>query len=102
MDGRIRSGHVIEVLSRLIAERGAPLYLRSDNGPEFVAQAPLKWIAEVRRCYRRWSARWPSSAPTLQAFRTGEPPTHFVTRAATRAAKLTAHGVQIRILPNVS
>lgn len=29
--GRIRSGRVIEVLSRLVSERGAPLYLRSDN-----------------------------------------------------------------------
>jgi hypothetical protein len=31
VDGRIRSGRVIEVLARLV--RGAPLYLRSDNGP---------------------------------------------------------------------
>ncbi len=31
VDGRIRSGRVIEVLSRLVSERGAPLYLRSDN-----------------------------------------------------------------------
>lgn len=46
VDGRIRSGRVIEVLSRLIAERGAPLYLRSDNGPEFVSNAVLKWIIE--------------------------------------------------------
>jgi len=30
---------VIEVLARLFAERGAPAYLRSDNGPEFVAAA---------------------------------------------------------------
>jgi hypothetical protein len=30
-DGRIRSTHVIAVLSRLVSERGAPLYLRSDN-----------------------------------------------------------------------
>lgn len=33
VDGRIRSARVIEVLSRLVSERGAPLYLRSDNGP---------------------------------------------------------------------
>jgi putative transposase len=46
VDGRIRSGRVIEVLARLISERGAPLYLRSDNGPEFVARALLKWITE--------------------------------------------------------
>lgn len=46
VDGRIRSGRVIEVLARLISERGAPLYLRSDNGPEFVARALLKWMAD--------------------------------------------------------
>jgi putative transposase len=46
VDGGIRSGRVIEVLSRLISERGAPLYLRSDNGPEFVARALLEWIVE--------------------------------------------------------
>jgi putative transposase len=30
----------------LVSERGAPLYLRSDNGPEFVARALLKWMAD--------------------------------------------------------
>ena len=35
---------MIEVLSRLVSERGAPLYLRSDNGPEFVSRALLAWI----------------------------------------------------------
>jgi len=39
VDGRIRSPRVIDVLSRLVSERGAPLYLRSDNGPEFVSRA---------------------------------------------------------------
>jgi putative transposase len=37
VDGRIRSGRVIEVLSRLVSARGAPRFLRSDNGPEFVS-----------------------------------------------------------------
>jgi putative transposase len=35
---------VIEVLSRLVSERGAPVFLRSDNGPEFVSKALLSWI----------------------------------------------------------
>jgi putative transposase len=48
VDGRLRSGHVIEVMSRLISERGAPLYLRSDNGPEFVARALLKWMVDQK------------------------------------------------------
>jgi hypothetical protein len=32
------------VLSRLVGERRAPTFLRSDNGPEFVSKAPLSWI----------------------------------------------------------
>ena len=35
--GGIRSGRVIEVLTQLVSVHGAPRYLRSDNGPEFVA-----------------------------------------------------------------
>lgn len=42
--GSIRSARVIEVLSRIVSERGAPDYLRSDNGPEFVSHALLAWI----------------------------------------------------------
>lgn len=42
--GSIRSTRVIEVLSRLISVHGAPRYLRSDNGPEFVAAAVLRWV----------------------------------------------------------
>ena len=34
---------VIEILLRLANERGAPRYLRSDNGPEFVSKALLRW-----------------------------------------------------------
>ena len=44
--GSIRSGRVIEVLSQLISLHGAPRYLRSDNGPEFVSRAILKWAAQ--------------------------------------------------------
>jgi putative transposase len=33
VDGRIRSAGVIAVLSRLVSERGAPLYMRSDKRP---------------------------------------------------------------------
>jgi putative transposase len=40
----IRSDRVIEVLSKLVSERGAPRVLRSDNGPEFVSLAVLGWL----------------------------------------------------------
>ena len=40
----IRAPRVVEVLSRLASVRGAPRYLRSDNGPEFVSRAVLRWM----------------------------------------------------------
>ncbi len=43
--GSLRSGRVLEVLRRLVSERGAPKYLRSDNGPEFVCRAVLRWLS---------------------------------------------------------
>jgi putative transposase len=44
----IRSRRVIEVLSKLVSVRGAPRYLRSDNGPEFVSNRILEWIEESK------------------------------------------------------
>ena len=46
--GSIRSRRVIDVLARLISAHGAPAYLRSDSGPEFVSHAILKWLTENR------------------------------------------------------
>jgi len=37
---------VIGVLSALLAQHGAPAYLRSDNGAEFVASAVQTWLAQ--------------------------------------------------------
>lgn len=42
------SKRVIAVLARLFALHGAPAYLRSDNGPEFVAQALRSWLAQYQ------------------------------------------------------
>ena len=36
---------VIAVLERLVGERGAPAFIRSDNGPEFIAIAMRGWIS---------------------------------------------------------
>jgi putative transposase len=46
--GSIRSTRVIDVLTRLMSVHGAPVYLRSDNGPEFVSNAILKWLADAQ------------------------------------------------------
>ena len=45
--GSIRSGRVIEVLSKLVSVHVSPKYLRSDNGPEFVSRAVLKWLTQA-------------------------------------------------------
>jgi putative transposase len=44
----LRSARVIDVLSRLISMRGAPMFLRSDNGPEFVSHAILHWLTDAK------------------------------------------------------
>jgi len=44
--GSIRSGRLIEVLAKLISIHGAPKHLRSDNGPEFISLAVLRWLTK--------------------------------------------------------
>jgi putative transposase len=43
--GSIRRTRVREVLAKLISVHGAPRYLRSDNGSEFLSRSILKWLA---------------------------------------------------------
>jgi putative transposase len=40
------SRRVIAVLADLFAQHGAPQFIRSDNGPEFIAQALRDWLAQ--------------------------------------------------------
>jgi len=44
---KLNSLDVIDVLSDLFLMRGVPGYIRSDNGPEFIAEAVRNWIAAV-------------------------------------------------------
>ena len=44
---RLKSGDVIELLAELFILRGVPRYIRSDNGPEFIAEAVQRWIAAL-------------------------------------------------------
>ena len=44
---KLNSTDVIDTLTDLFILRGVPAYIRSDNGPEFVAQAVRDWIAAV-------------------------------------------------------
>jgi len=42
----ITATDVIESLRHLFAIRGAPTFIRSDNGPEFIARAIREWLTE--------------------------------------------------------
>ena len=44
---KLNSTDVIDALTDLFILRGAPGFIRSDNGPEFVAQAVRDWITAV-------------------------------------------------------
>ena len=43
----MKSIDVLQVIADLIVERGAPEYIRSDNGPEFAAILIRRWLARV-------------------------------------------------------
>ena len=47
VDRKLSSAEVIETLAELMLERGVPAHIRSDNGPEFVAQGVRVWISAV-------------------------------------------------------
>lgn len=44
--GRLSSRRVVDVLSRLVSLYGAPSHLRSDNGPEFIAETVKEWLKQ--------------------------------------------------------
>jgi putative transposase len=47
VDRSIISEDVIDTLAELFAVRGVPRHIRSDNGPEFIAQAIRRWLGQV-------------------------------------------------------
>jgi putative transposase len=47
LDRGITSEAVIDWLAELLAMRGVPRSIRSDNGPEFIARAIRTWLAQV-------------------------------------------------------
>src|SRR5262249_53487940 len=57
---RMTSREIIDVLSDLLAVRGVPGHIRSDNGPEFIAQAIRRWLERtgVKTLYVEPGAPW--------------------------------------------
>ena len=56
----IKAGDVIAVLEYLFLVRGIPRFIRSDNGPEFIADAIKKWLAakHVQTLYIKPGSPW--------------------------------------------
>jgi len=57
---RIRSQDVIFILADLFLQRGCPKFIRSDNGPEFIAKKLKKWLSdlEVQPLYIEPGSPW--------------------------------------------
>lgn len=57
---KLNSIDVIDVLTDQFILRGVPAYIRSDNGPEFIAEAVRDWIAAVgaRTAYIEPGSPW--------------------------------------------
>jgi putative transposase len=60
----VGSGRVIEVLTQLVSVHGALEFLRSDNGPEFVATAILRWLhtAQIETAFIDPGKPWQNGA----------------------------------------
>jgi putative transposase len=44
VERKLNSTHVLETLAELFIHRGPPQHIRSDNGPEFCAEAVKSWL----------------------------------------------------------
>ena len=47
MDRKLNSDKVLHCLTEMFVEHGPPDHIRSDNGPEFTANAVRDWLARV-------------------------------------------------------
>lgn len=63
-----RSGDVIDALARQVAKRGAPEFIRADNGPEFVADALRTWLPriDIQTSYIEPGSSWQN--PFVESF----------------------------------
>lgn len=59
-DRALKSADVLEWMAKAIAEHGAPEYLRSDNGSEFIAREVQRWLAEnqIKTIYIEPASPW--------------------------------------------
>ena len=60
VDRSFTSEDAIDTLAEFLAMRGMPAHIRSDNGPEFIAQAIRRWLTrlDVETFYIEPGAPW--------------------------------------------
>jgi len=60
VDRALRSQDVLEWLQKAIKEQGAPQYIRSDNGSEFIARMVQRWLKEqhIKTIYIEPGSPW--------------------------------------------
>jgi transposase InsO family protein len=59
-DRALKSADVISLMKGAIAQHGAPEYIRSDNGSEFIAKDLQRWLAEehIKTIYIEPASPW--------------------------------------------
>ena len=67
-DRALKSGDVLEWMGKAIQEHGAPAYLRSDNGSEFIAKAVQAWLSEnaIKTIYIDPGSQWQWSRSDIE------------------------------------
>ncbi len=64
VDRALRAADVLAQLQKAIEEHGAPAYLRSDNGSEFIAKIVQQWLAQnhIKTIYIEPGSPWQNAA----------------------------------------
>ena len=76
VDRKLNSTDVLDALTDLFILRGPPEYIRSDNGPEFIAQKVRDWIAAVgaKTAYIEPGSPWENGYGVSRLFANLGPP----------------------------
>lgn len=84
---KLNSMDVIDVLCELFLARGIPGHIRSDNGPEFIAEAVQKWIAAVgaKTAYIAPGSPWENGY--VESFNAGSETNCATEKSSTRSAR---------------
>ena len=103
---KLSSADVIDVPTNLFIVRGIPGYIRSDNGPEFVAAAVRQWVAAVgaRTAFIEPGSPWENGY--IESFNgkrwSGRPPIHGVTMRQEDTHAVCGQGIRGASMDNVS